>query len=155
MRVPLSACRHKLAILWFVGSFLLVVLLALQHALGHYGDDPDSAWGWLLPNVFPTLSLMMGVLAAAQRSKHPDKGDVDRTFFRLSWAVSAAYLGLLLFTVLVQPFARLDPLDLMESSKLYLGPFQGLATGLLAVFFMSASDDAAKPPARTASAERR
>ncbi|HET9068972.1 MAG TPA: hypothetical protein VFN28_10030 [Amaricoccus sp.] len=144
MRVPLSTCRYRLAILWLAGFFVLAGLLAIQHALGHYGEDADAAWGWLLPNVVPTLSLMVGVLVAAQRSKPPDRESVDRTFFRLSFLVSLAYLGFLLFTILVQPFATLAPLALMDGSKLYLGPFQGLATGMLAAFFMSATDETPK-----------
>ena len=144
MRVPLSSCRYTLAILWFVGFVLLAGILVVQQAFGHYGDDADAAWGWLLPNIVPTLSLMVAVLVAAQRTKRPEKDTVDRAFFRLTFAISAAYLLLLLFTVLVQPVAHADPLTLMDGSKLFLGPFQGLATGLLAAFFMSASDDPGK-----------
>lgn len=143
MRVPLSTCRYRLAILWFAGFVLLAAILVGQQAFGHYGEDADAAWGWLLPNIVPTLSLMVGVLVAAQRAKRPETDKVDRAFFRLTLLISTAYLLLLLFTVLVQPVAHADPLTLMDSSKLYLGPFQGLATGMLAAFFMSASDEAA------------
>ena len=122
---------------------MLAFLLVVQHTLGHYGEDADAAWGWLLPNVLPTLSLMVGVLVAAQRAKHTEAETVDRNFYRLSFAISAAYLLFLLFTVLIQPYASQDPLALMDSSKLYLGPFQGLATGMLAAFFVSGSEGSA------------
>ena len=47
----------------------------------------------------------------------------------------------MLFTLLVQPFSPVDPLPLMESSRLYLTPFQALATGMLGAFFISRDED--------------
>ena len=145
MKVPLSSCRYKLASLWMGGFFILAVVLVVQQVLGHYGNDADAAWTWLLPNVVPTLSLMVGVLVAAQRSKHPERESVDRNFYRLSLSVSLAYLGFLLLTILIQPFASQAPLTLMESSKNLLTPFQGLATGMLGAFFVSGTDDSGSP----------
>jgi hypothetical protein len=146
MRIQLSGCRYTLAILWFLGFGALAGILAVQQAFGYYDDNANDAWGWLLPNVVPTLSLMVGVLVAAQRAQQPEKETVDRAFFLLSLATSVIYLGLLLLTVLLQPAAHSDPLTLMDNSKLYLTPVQGLATGLLAAFFMSGSYEAAGTP---------
>jgi hypothetical protein len=38
-------------------------------------------------------------------------------------------------TIILQPFAALDPLTLVKQSNLWLGPLQGLVSAALVAFF--------------------
>ncbi len=140
-KISLPTCRYRLTVIWFGGFFLISFIVVLQQAMNYYGGDAEMAWAWLLPNTVPTLSLMVGVLVAAQRSKPTRRETVDRSFYRLTLTISLIYLFLLLFTLLIQPVSPLEPLALMEGSRLYLTPFQGLATGMLGAFFISRDED--------------
>ena len=126
---------------WFGGFFAIAFLIVMQQVMGYYGRDAEQAWAWLLPNTVPTLSLIVGVLVAAQRSKPAKRETVDRSFYRLTLGVALIYLFLILFTILAQPFSPLEPLALMEGSRLYLTPCQGLATGMLGAFFISRDEE--------------
>jgi hypothetical protein len=62
----------------------------------------------------------------------------DAFLYRLALWLSCAYLLLILLSILVQPFAPLPPLALMQQSNLWLGPLQGLVAGALGAFFVKA-----------------
>ena len=61
---------------------------------------------------------------------------IDPFMFRLTISVSVVYILLVLATILLQPFAAVGPIALLEMSNLWLGPIQGLAIGALGVFFV-------------------
>jgi cobalamin synthase len=142
MSAPLSleTSRRRLAVLWFAGAAVSFVTLLAQTLLGRYGKESEQAWGWLLPSVVPTLSLIIGVLAVS--ANKPPRADlvVDRFFYRLSWWLSAVYLATVAATLFVQPLTRWAPLDLMLRSNLWLGPMQGLVAAALAAFFFRPPD---------------
>jgi len=142
MSAPLSleTSRRRLAVLWFAGAAVPFVTLLAQTLLGRYGKEAEQAWGWLLPTVVPTLSLILGVLAVS--ANKPPRADlvVDRFFYRLSWWLSAVYLATVAATLFVQPLTSWAPLDLMLRSNLWLGPMQGLVAATLAAFFFRPHD---------------
>ncbi len=146
MKIDVRHCRYTLMVTWFAGACVIALILIAQQVRGYYGDDADVAWSWFTPNVVPTLSLMVAVLVAAQQETGPAR-QVDRAFYRLTLAVSAFYLALLLGTVLVQPFAARQPLEVMKDSLWYLAPFQGLSTGLIGAFFLKKSEPGEPDPA--------
>ncbi len=139
MKIEVRTCRYTLIVTWFAGACVIALILIVQQVRGYYGEDADLAWSWFTPNVVPTLSLMIAVLVGAQQDSGPDR-HVDRAFYRLTFTASVFYLALLLGTVLVQPFASRQPLDVMKDSIWYLAPFQGLSTGLLGAFFMKRAE---------------
>lgn len=136
MKMTLSVCRRRLAILWLGGAGVVFVLLFLQSVLGRYGENVAKAWGWFLPTVMPTLSLIIGVLAIAATRKAAGDKEVDRFFYRLAFGLSAFYLLLVALTLLLQPFLPFAPLELMQQSNLWLGPLQGLVSAALGIFFV-------------------
>ncbi|MBV8774527.1 MAG: hypothetical protein JO166_19660 [Deltaproteobacteria bacterium] len=131
----MKRCKRRLAALWFGASGLLFFVVLIQTYLGHYGDAADDAWGWLLPNTMPTLSLVVAVLAMDATRKSVETRTVDSFFFGLSFILSAGYLLALALTVFVQPFSP-SPLEPIKDSTLWLGPFQGLVTGAIGAFFV-------------------
>jgi hypothetical protein len=48
-----------------------------------------------------------------------------------------AYEALVLLTLLIPPVAGTDPIALMHTSNLWLGPFQGVVASALGVLFVS------------------
>jgi hypothetical protein len=141
MKVSMQQCKRRLAILWFISSSFLFIIMLIQSFLGHYGNDITDAWGWFLPTVMPTLSLIVGVLVSDALGKGVRIQKVSNFLFRLAFSLSLAYLLVVILTILFQPFSTLAPLDLMKQSHLWLGPFQGLVSASLGAFFIRSEGD--------------
>ena len=135
MKSSLYRYRKNLAILWFSSSAILFLLVLLRDYVNVYGAKGNEAWGWLMPSIIPTLSLIIGTFA--KKGDVPDGGG-DRFTYNLSFALSTVYLLAVAFTILVHPFLSVEmtPLELMKRANLWLGPFQGLVSGSLAAFFV-------------------
>ncbi len=132
--ISLRTCKRTLSILWFTGGMALFVLIALQSMRGLFGAKVEEAWAWFLPNLMPTLTLIIGVLVFDASASRPDRR-IDRTFYHLTLALSAIYLLLVALIPLLQPF-QAAPLDQMHRSSLWLGPLQGLVAAALGAFFV-------------------
>lgn len=139
---PLSMdrCQRRLAVLWFGVGLFLFLLMAVQSALGHYGDRVKDAWGWFLPTVMPTLSLMLGVFIAQDRDATANQ-PVSHFLFRLTFTLSLVYLLLVAAVLFAEPLTPRPILDLMQTSSLWLGPLQGLVALGLGVFFVREDRD--------------
>ena len=131
----LSACKRRLAVLWFAAGGGLVLILVVQSVLGKYGDSVEEAWAWFLPTVMPTLLLIVGVLVVDFRTTVRDK-KVTPFMYRLALGVSAFYLLLVALVPLLDPFTAMRPLEMMKVSNLWLGPVQGVAAAALGAFFI-------------------
>lgn len=138
--MTMDSSKWVLAAIWLVGAGGIFLLLVVQSLLGHYEPATQEVWGWFLPTVMPTLSLIVGVLVADSRivrgSDKPVPGPANNLFFRLGAGMSVLYLLLVALSVLIQPFLpQTSPLELMHRSSLWLGPLQGLTVATLGVFF--------------------
>lgn len=137
MRIPLEKAKRLLAILWF-GMGLVLFMVMVGQSFGYYGDRTKEAWDWFLPNVVPTLTLIIGVLVSDAQGKSDRAGDVDLFIFRLALGLSAIYLAAVALTVFVVPFvSEAKPLQLMKTSNDYLVPLQGLVSAALGAFFVN------------------
>ncbi len=136
MRVSWAKSRNRLAILWFTGSGVIFSVLLLQTFLGRYGENSSAAWEWFLPTIMPTLSLIVGVVVMDTVGKGVKLRSVDGFVFRLSFILSLFYLVAVSLTIFLKPFSPLSASELMKLSNLWLGPFQGLVSASLGVFFM-------------------
>ncbi len=133
----LETCQTRLAALWLGGSAVLFTLVLIQSLAGKYGEQTGAAWSWLMPAIIPTLSLIVGAVAySASTAKHDVT--VNRLAFRIAASLSLFYLLLLLATLLADPLIDwITALQLLELSKLWLGPVQGLVGLSLGAFFVS------------------
>jgi hypothetical protein len=136
MALSMTAARRRLSVVWFTGAGLLFLVMIMQTFLGHYGSDAEEAWGWLLPGVLPTLSLIIGVLVMDALGKSVKASRVDGFMFWTAFGLSAFYLLMVALPILVQPFIGSEPLALLKQSNLWLGPMQGLVSAALAAFFV-------------------
>jgi hypothetical protein len=133
-----------LAGIWFAGAGLCFVVLIGQSQAGVFDSDVGGVWGWFLPTVMPTLSLIVGALVADYRkvpagSREANKSAASPVFW-LGAALSGLYL-LLLGLAIVMPSFQVEaaPLALMQRSNFWLGPLQGLCVAALGFFFQSPS----------------
>jgi hypothetical protein len=150
-KLTLATSRRRLAMVWFGGAAVVFVLFLGMSLAGPFRNERQDAWGWLLPGIVPTLSLVIGILIAQDK----DPGSAGRTvnpfLFRLSVGLSVFYLGVLLVTLLVIPMvtAQDQALDYLKTSNLWLAPVQGLAAAGLGAFFTGG-----EPRARSSEREK-
>jgi hypothetical protein len=135
--VPLDHVRSRLAALWLVTAGVIILTLVIQSLRQVYGPAVQEVWGWILPTLMPTLGLIVTVLGYTALDPSVTEAVVRRSFFVLSFWLSASYLFLILLTILIQPFSTAEPVGLMRMSNLWLGPFQGLVASALGVLFVS------------------
>jgi hypothetical protein len=138
--IPLDLVRGRLALIWLIGSGVSVILVVLQSLLGRFGDQVQDVWGWLLPTIMPTLTMIITALGYTALDPLRSKAAMRRDFFRLARSLSLVYLGLVAMTVLIGPVAAGDGpgmIKLMHTSNLWLGPFQGLVASAIGVLFVT------------------
>jgi hypothetical protein len=153
--IPIAYCKRRLATVWFSGAGVVFFMVLLQSLLGHFGDQVSQAWGWLLPTVLPTLSLIIGVLVYDTVEQADVGKTADRFLFRLTVGLSSVYLLAVFLVVALQPLASeltsLGPIQVMMQTNVWLGPLQGLVAAAMGAFFVKAAHksqfvDAAESP---------
>lgn len=141
MKISLAKARRTLARIWFGFAFSMIALMVLQSFFGKYGLKTYQAWGWLLHNIMPTLSLIVGVFASEASLQNAPLKLVSRFSFRLAVWLSVVYLLFVVSVLLLQPFTQFGALEILELSNLWLVPLQALVVGMLAkLFFKSTSN---------------
>ena len=128
-QTSIRRARKALALVWFIGASFLFFIFLLQTIFGRYGDRNEEAWAWLLPMDSTSQSIEQKL--------------IDRFLARLAIGLSIAYLATVSLTILLSPWAQLHanlgPLQLMQTSQLWLAPFQGLVLAILGAFFVKKS----------------
>lgn len=147
--ITLEIARWRLAALWFSGSAILFLVLVAQSLGGRYEGEIGKAWAWALPNIMPTLSLIISVFAAYAmvRNTEEDRLKVRRNFFWLSFWLSAFYLINVITVVVAAALSPpstgnvvVTPLPILLNANFWLGPLQALTAGTLAALFFNKSD---------------
>ncbi len=137
-QLQVQECKKRLLVVWLAGAGMLSLILIGQSMQedGPYLDRVSDAWAWFLPNVIPTLSLMVGVVVK-DFSATSDKKIIDTFLFQLSFWLSITYFLVLMASISLQPYfsPNIAPLDFLKQSNLWLGPMQGIVTLALGVFF--------------------
>lgn len=115
------------------------MLLIVQSVFGFYGFDKNSVrevWSWFLPNILPTLSLIIGSMFAFGHTQSSEK--ISRMASRFCCFLSLGYLLTLGLTMFLIPLPHelgikvfVNRLEFLKSSSLWLAPFQGLVTATL------------------------
>jgi hypothetical protein len=142
-RMALEEARNRLAAVWFVGAGLMILLLVVQSILGKH-EQLQEVWSWFVPNVVPSLSLMLGVIAADALASSDDLRLVKVPFFRLANGVSCFYIGLLALTILLEPWSARPGIELFTLSNYWLSPTQGLAVAAVGAVFATQERGAAE-----------
>jgi hypothetical protein len=143
----MSKSKKRLALLWFGWSGVLFVIFLFQSMLGNYGQewaDWDAAWGWFVPALLPTLSLITGVLVVDLLGQSVEERQVEPYLFWLTVGVSVFYLGTVSAAIFAQPMVPLPELELLERLAIPLGALQGLVTAFLGAFFVKSEQENAR-----------
>ena len=133
--IQLDTAKKRLATVWFLGGGLLFLVFILQTLFGRYIDEEKEAWGWFLPNVMPTLLLIVGAL------RLEGKGEaVDNFTYLIAFYLSIFYLVIVSLTIFLNPisqqYSERSPLQLLQLSNLFIGPLQGMVSGSIGWFFI-------------------
>jgi hypothetical protein len=133
-----------LAGIWFIGAGLCFIVLVGQSQVGMFESDTGAVWGWFLPTVMPTLSLIVGALVADYRKVPAGAAGAAKAaagpVFWLAAALSGFYLVLVGMAITIAALqVDASPLEVMQRSNLWLGPLQGLCVAALGFFFQSKS----------------
>lgn len=126
--------QQTLAIIWLIGSAATAIILFFEMQSGHFAGKEKEVWSWFLPNVMPTLLLIIGVLVASAVKPAANPANPDSFLFKVTAGISVFYLFLLFATVLLQSNGT-PALPLMSNSNFILGPMQGLTAATLGIFF--------------------
>lgn len=140
--LSMAMCKRRLLILWLGIGGASLLLLLVRTLVGAYAPDENTIWGWFLPNIVPTLSLMIGVIVMDDVRRRNQKADAEEApasgfLFMLSYWMSAVYLSLMLALILYEAFAATGPTmaELTSQTGYLMGPFQGLIAASLGAFF--------------------
>ena len=150
-RTSLQDSQSRLLWVWCGFTFVIAAVVAARTVGGgflvsvcdgpatpgcadHAVDGSKRVWQWLMPMIIPTLTLMVGTVAAEARQDGED-ASVSKRAFRLSLYLSIAYL-LVLAAISLFSKTIADP-NGSDMSSVILGPLQGLVGLSLGGFFVS------------------
>ena len=138
--ISMSSSKKILGTIWVVGfllPFLLLIIMTNNNTL----QDTTGAWGWFLPTMLPTISLIVAVFVSDAIKPDSPERRVSGFVLGLACVFSLLYIGLVLWVAIDIPLstspAKLT--ELLKNSNLYLGPIQGLLTAILGFFFVNRS----------------
>ena len=114
---------------------LLTILI--QGLTGFWQGKDQEAWGWVLPALLPTLTLIVGSILVADNKAESEKREVSQLTYRIAFWISTFYLFVVLLT-LGSVAGKAQPLESLHRSSWLLGAVQGLVGTSLGVFFSSA-----------------
>jgi len=143
--VSLEEARWALGKVWFIGAALIAGLLIFQSLANVYEGRTQAVWGWALPNIMPTLSLMIGVFAAAALQEHVESESIGvrRPFLRVGRGLSAFHLLAVAGTIMAEPFlgtvagSDANPMALFDMSNIWLAVLQGMVAAVIGALFFS------------------
>src|SRR5262245_43232824 len=99
-----TAYKSWLSLVWFGFAGLLFFLMLVYSLRGvPFGTHTGEVWSWMLPNLMPTLTLIVSVLVMDARASDAVPSQGGSSFlFKLAMSLSVAYL-IALCAVLVIP----------------------------------------------------
>jgi hypothetical protein len=134
VKVSIVEGQQRLAILWGTGSFVGLLILVAETYGKVWGSLAPEAFGWFLPMVVPTLTLIVGSVVAEQTKDTPSTSKVTPLAFWVTFWVSAVYLSFVALAVISAAWDD-KPISVLKTSSLWLSPLQALVGGCIGVFF--------------------
>jgi hypothetical protein len=134
----MKKCKTNLALLWFIGSGILALLLQFQSIGQKYGNDVHIAWEWYITAIMPNLSLIGSALAGDLGNSRNNNYFINRTLYSITFGVSLFYFVSLYSIILIKPLLSISTIQLMLQSRIWLPAFQGVVAIFLGLFFVKA-----------------
>lgn len=127
--------RTRLFVLWVTSCTVLFLLLMVQSFGSAFRDEVLDVWAWFLPTVMPGLLLTVGLFYSDPRGAGRV---VDMVVFRVAFWGSVVYLCSVSIPLLIHPFL-VRPVDVIQSSGVWLGTVQGGVVSAVTLFFVGGS----------------
>lgn len=139
--VTKRAAQRNLTIIWAGFTLFLSVIFFVQTIISDkYPGQNDEVWDWFMPLVFPTLTLMIGVLVAVAQSPDAGQPGVDKFYYRLTLGAFLVYFLTLLAVILSAPLDFINnqtpALDHLKKATKLLSALQAVVTLVLGIFFI-------------------
>ncbi len=133
--IGFEKARKKIATAWLLLSGLIFLIFVFWTFSGKFGDRSAVAWGWVLPNIMPTLSLIVGILVMDAKGTASAGKTIDRFIYRLAFSLSLFYLLLILMILIFHGKIDSPLFTIFDNSSLFLGPLQGLVSAAIGAFY--------------------
>jgi hypothetical protein len=129
--------QKRIAILWFTMGGFLILMLITMILFGKFEDKSGEAWGWFLPTILPTFSLITCVFIHDFNNSAVKSMQIKRFYFYLSFFLSLSYI-IVLYLIICSPlYSSNTILENMKTSNIFLGAIQTVVTASLGLFFVS------------------
>lgn len=140
MKINFFIARKNLFLFWLFSFAVIFFFFLGQTIMGRYYGIENEAWGWLLPNLLPTLMLMTSSFFATHKGSSLNISlEIDRIYYQLSLFLSVLYIVTIL-VILVSYSPRAGKiLDYYRSKSTILASIQSLVSLSLGFFFVKSS----------------
>src|SRR4051812_20786969 len=101
--VKVADVQRHLVWLWGGGFLTALLVMFVLTVAGTFSSSVQEAWAWFLPTLLPTVSVALS--AAVLQGQQSDRRVVPRFLSQLAKAVSAAYVAVVLATLLIWPLS--------------------------------------------------
>lgn len=149
MKVSIYSAQKKLFIVWFVVAAIEFLFVILHTTALRDSNASKLIWEWFLPNIMPTLLLIIGVFVSDVRRSSIKDQYVDIFIYRAAIYLSIAYALLIMLSMyLSQTVESSMEIDFLRQSNLWLAPAQGLVSAILGIFLVVRNSDASQNPSK-------
>jgi len=144
-------CKWSLGKLWIASAAVFSGCMLCLTLTGRFDIDNaelvkafpkpvETAVKWALNAVWPSISLIIGALLSNLGTPHREETlVVEARQFQLAYWVSAFYLGTLFVILLVSLSVNKVPVQVLDSSSIWLTAYQGLSGTILSLFYVRAA----------------
>lgn len=138
--IYMNSAKRTLAITWFIWGGGLFLVLFLQTINGLYRDTARDIWSWFSPTILPTAALIIGVMVSDAMGNNVSPRKVSRFAFTVTLILTIVYL-ITISLVILFPLSKESPslLERIKVANFGLGPFQGIVSASLGIFFTKKS----------------
>jgi hypothetical protein len=138
--MTLIKAQLSLIKLWLV-ALAPIVVLTLGRTFGYSGSQMTGIWKTVSPAIVPSLVTVLGTFSFANFGEQADK-QVNLTFFRITYWVSAFYLATFVIMYAVYPSIQQRtgqaPTEILASFTTFLQTLDvTIVSACLGVFFSS------------------
>ena len=144
--IPVHAVRDRLAVLWTIGSGVIVLILIMQSLGNVYDQRVAEVWFSIAPMFAPALLVV--IIASGTDALKPlgarGRPYLPRTFYLVAFWLSAANLFLILGTIASEPIVvylhpddGFAPADVLRASMLWMVPFHIIVLGVVGISVFS------------------
>jgi hypothetical protein len=142
MEMSKKTAQKKILVAWFVGTTLIVLILIAQMSGNKYGDDSAAVWDWILPFLFPTLTMAAGGYIFEARQSNSQETMIDRFNYQLClgsimlyFIIWVAIFGLSSYAI-GKNVNELTPFAHLKNFSKLLTAVHGIVTLLLGILFV-------------------